>query len=814
MLLKLTILFFVFFSFSAISQNLTPQILPATEEITHEVESVWFEPANTPGFVGRHHKLELGFNLSPIINRQIANYMTGSNGLNPYNPNEIEISASFVSPAGISRVGFGFYYKPFIKDLRNDRMIEDTTTYNWRLRFSPDEDGLWNVKIKVNVSGKEIETISLTFVCVPSANKGYIAHNPEKEKGLNRYLNYSETGETFYSVGGNISHTSYDALTPLENEQHIKYLEELADNGGNFFRLELGPQNALPDWDNISDYTSKMDEMWLYDELIDYAHLRDLYFIMFRHHAEVSEIPWSGFDWTTNPYSKEYNLTEDPISYFTNEEALIHHKNTTQYIISRWGYSVNFTFFGFSEVDNWLTEAGIKSFKKEKDVYVFRDWFKELKNTIRNTSGNDKILLANTYAKTPSWEINANSNGIFSVSDVVGFHKYGMDKKINFTNRYKGSVDIFEGLGKPFLIEEIGVGGHSIQLYCCTDMSFHNSLWSSSFMGGIGTGMHWWWDRGIYLQNYPQQYKTVQLFFKGENMLSQEFIPQNWKDAGNIKNALIENYALKRADKERVLGWLHNASYYWPNLYETTPCIKELMDSSFLSKPCVYEDGIPSGIDLGSPNELMNPKIKDNFGKLVPIEATGKNSKKFILKKLKKNAMPFGKKHWYAVEFFQTKPENPTSLIQVPSSNQIIHTNKLGKLKPICPEMKGEIGDYCYKVQYLGKYRKKPNVIGLESITQSNLNLSNITESDVSPIGIVIEANDESGKYTVSSTEYIIESIIIYNTKGNQVFSDKAINLNSKIVEIDEKGLFLIQIKTTLGYIINRELTMLKPTTH
>ena len=808
MLLKFTFFLSVFFSFSAISQNISPQVLPAAEELTQEVESVWFEPASTTGFVGRHHKLELGFNLPHLVNRQIANFLTGNNGLNPYNPEDIEINAVFTSPTGIAHVGFGFYYKPFIKDLQHDRMIEDTTTFNWRLRFSPDEDGLWNAKINVVVSGSLIETILLPFVCVPSANKGYITHSPEKEKGLNRYLNYSETGEKFYSIGGNIAHTSYDAFTPLENEQHIKYLEELADNGGNFFRLELGPQNALPDWDNIRDYTTKMDEMWLYDELIDYAHLRDLYFIFFMHHSEVIEIPWSEFDWTQNPYNEEYNLQDNPVEYFTNEEALVHHKNTIRYIFARWGYSVNFAFFEFQELDNWVKQTEFNKLKNVRDIYVFRDWYRELKSTILNTVENDRILLINTYASTPAWEYNSRSKGMFNESDIVGFHKYGMDKTINFKGRYDLAIDVYNGLGKPFFIEEMGVDGHSIQLYCCTDMTFHNSLWSSSFMGGIGTGMHWWWDRGVYLKNYPEQYKTVQLFFDGENMLSQKFIPQNWNDAGNIKNALLENYALKRADKERVLGWVHNASYYWPNLYETTPCIQELMDSSFLSRPCTYEDGKLSAIDAGSPNELTTPKVKDNLNRLVPIEADGPNSRKFEIKKLKSNAMPFGKKHWYAVEFFQTKPDNPNKLIQVSTSNQIIHTNKIGKLKPQCPEMKGEIGDYCYKVQYLGKFRKEPNVIGLESITQSNLNLSSIANTNVSPIGIVIEAGTQNGEFTISSTESIIESIIIYNVKGDQVFSENTINLTSKLIEFYEKGLFLIQIKTTLGNIINRELVV------
>ena len=50
-------------------------------------------------------------------------------------------------------------------------------------------------------------------------------------------------------------------------------------------------------------------------------------------------------------------------------------------------------------------------------------------------------------------------------------------------------------------------------------------------------------------------------------------------------------------NEERILGWVHNSTFYWRNLYNEHPCIKELVDKNNLDHPCF----VGGGYDLNSP---------------------------------------------------------------------------------------------------------------------------------------------------------------------------------------------------------------------
>ncbi len=66
-------------------------------------------------------------------------------------------------------------------------------------------------------------------------------------------------------------------------------------------------------------------------------------------------------------------------------------------------------------------------------------------------------------------------------------------------------------------------------------------------------------------------------FLANENLREGGYTQQKWKNdnSSSMKKATIENYRIKVADKTRVLGWVHNATFYWRNMFEISPCIGE-----------------------------------------------------------------------------------------------------------------------------------------------------------------------------------------------------------------------------------------------
>ena len=112
----------------------------------------------------------------------------------------------------------------------------------------------------------------------------------------------------------------------------------------------------------IDNYSSKLDEMYAFDKIVELCENNNVYFIVFRHHVELMNSrtnpggsDWSGVSWFDNPYRKALDL-QFKKDYFTDSVAKVWQKNSLRYVFSRWGYSPNFTFYGYSEVDNWYKD--------------------------------------------------------------------------------------------------------------------------------------------------------------------------------------------------------------------------------------------------------------------------------------------------------------------------------------------------------------------------------------------------------------------------------------------------------------------------
>ena len=93
-----------------------------------------------PDTLGLYEKFEISFNIN-----------NGNEYVNPFDPDEIDITAVFISPSGKKWKIPGFYYY--------------SMGTLWKVRFSPDETGAWNYSVTVRDKDGEVTTDPQVICC-------------------------------------------------------------------------------------------------------------------------------------------------------------------------------------------------------------------------------------------------------------------------------------------------------------------------------------------------------------------------------------------------------------------------------------------------------------------------------------------------------------------------------------------------------------------------------------------------------------------------------------------------------------------------
>ncbi len=840
----------------------------------NNIDAAWFAPVENVGVVGKYEKLELGFNVEQYED-EIDNFKAGmGNTINPFDPEEIDCYMIFTRPDGTTKRVNAFYYDQY-KPADDANWIEDPTDFPWRVRFAPDQVGVWSSKFYVKRNGIQIETKSIHFNCQGSDKKGYIQTN-------GRYLQYADSGEDFFAIGHNMYSASLGTSTPKKYGYYKDAFHELADVGGTFARIELGVQNALPYYRRQKDlndvlpqhdnYFIKMDEMWAYDEVIDICHVREIYFTMFRHHVEIQlDDNYNYISWGDNPYNTAYNL-QDRIKFFKNPDVLRWQNNCLRYIFARWGYTPSFAFYGHSEINGWaenttthceelneVIEGGIEStgypeLQFYQDILYSIDplehdcdnaeeintkavfyWFQCKKHFIENVLGKHRMMFTNSYADSPEQiEFEKRNVMFFTTDDMISFHNYsGMDRKdAQYKSRFEGYDAALNknwanvsGHNKPVIMEETGLPIAGCQpsqqadgdcdvinfnqyerVMCCTDVDFHNTIWATSMMGGAGTAMDYFWPQ---IQGFGQvdNYSALASFFEGEELSSMDYTPKRWRDNsgdGKFNNVLwdtdVESYYLVSDNKERALGWVHNASHYWRN-YTHLPCMQEIIaPGAVLSEVCEradYADVVTYPLEFDfSKLELMDKHTNngaDWYGQ--PIKIGG----------FKTSVFPISMKK-YKIKFFNTRT----------GGDVLIHedfSNVLGQLELEFPEMNLENPDYSYKIEFLGTenviFSLSPEEIddrfGEEGSEKRNFYMGVEKSENVLTKSVSIQPNPATDNVTVSST-FDIQKVTILNDLGKELTTLS--NLRTKVIEIDistfTAGVLMVIIETQEGTITHK----------
>ncbi len=428
---------------------------------------------------------------------------------NPYDYDQITVSAIFTSPSGGTTAVDGFYMEDYPLSGGANPKVAGAGTF--KIRFSPYETGQWTYRVSVQDAGGTTTGELLDFLAVAenSSTGGFV------RTGSTNYLELNN-GEQLVLIGENMAwHNSNDAIATYRS-----WLDKLSASGGNFIRLWHAHWGLGIEWEagwqgfeglrRYKQETSAYQD-WLYDYCAD----KDIYVMLaLQHHGPVSTRV--NPNWEESPYNvANGGPCANPWEFFTNAEAIAHTKNRFRYIVARWGYSRAIQSWELFNEVNWTDDF-------DQHRAEIAEWHAEMALYLKTIDPNQHLVTTSYADADQDPEVWSNPD-----IDFTQTHFY-----INSPNLERALVggirDYLDEYGKPTLTGEFGLSGNPAESNADPDgIHFHNGMWGPLFGGGLGTGMTWWWDVYIEVQNLYYHFDPIrrvvdEMPFVAKNLQPQE----------------------------------------------------------------------------------------------------------------------------------------------------------------------------------------------------------------------------------------------------------------------------------------------------
>jgi hypothetical protein len=450
--------------------------------------------------------------------------------INPFNPDEIDITANFTSPTGKNFLIHGFYNYSFGS--------------LWKVRFSPDETGKWKYTINVKDKSGQVTSESKAFTAISSSNHGPIQIAPNK-----RYLQYRD-GTGFYGVGlwYNDGYTGFNSgrIKPEE-------LDNLKKLGVNFISTFITPLETLGS--GLGRYDQNL--CGRLDEVLDLCEKRDMVLSLnLWFHSFLSETVWGGGNirWETNPY-QQITAAKD---FYRSDAAWQLQEKLYRYMIARWGYSrslgIWFIVDEINGTDGWVKGDSVMASQWGKKVHEYfkkNDPYQHL--TTGTRSGGIKEFWHEGYqtfdlAAREIYERQGYAVNNTSTMDSATVHPL----TDSYTNYITEIRRLWNGYNKPAILGETGwdhtfyepsMPGYLAQ--------YHNTLWACL---ATGTAMSpFWWAYSDVTNDavLTNQITSLRRFTDGI-----DFSKLTGLEPATIKIGNGDAYAMK--GNELIFGWVVN----------------------------------------------------------------------------------------------------------------------------------------------------------------------------------------------------------------------------------------------------------------
>ncbi len=545
--------------------------------------------------IEKFSKAELGIYIPEEITLSIDEFLKTGKGINPFDPDQVDVSVFFEHELGAC-VANAFYYEAYSREPSTIKAVFDycpdakwnknKTPFNWRVRFAPPYAGNWTASVHIkapSVPGIYFSSLPLKFEVMHGNEAGFLETGSDK-----RHFRLNGNKKSFFCLGQDIAwpdgsrfRGSVNAAKPYlvaGGYMDIQdWIENLSQSGGNMVRVVNVPWSYEIEWDTLGKYN--MARAWELDTLFSTCELNDVKMMFCMEHGTYTVLPGEQhLDWNKHPYHRTLKNVEMPEDFLVDSTARSWYRKKLRYFLARWGYSQSLGVFQLiSEMEHWTLRGKNTNLKDNKGAQKkFLNWHNEMLAFAKEQVAYRPLLTSTSYGAAPrDHAINAFSSPFVDV--VCPRHCYFTQRNDNLDrwNEVNSKSTFEKGIhtlfpDKPAFFDELGFGTSAADpndIDACNDITYHNTIWATSFMGTAGSGMYWWrWGSNAYREN---NFPALAAFFKNVDFEAVHYTkPGHWEDAARFSNVSIETFYTISDDKNksRVIGWVHNASYWWGNI--------------------------------------------------------------------------------------------------------------------------------------------------------------------------------------------------------------------------------------------------------
>ena len=412
---------------------------------------------------------------------------------NPYNPDDIDVHALFTAPSGKKIRINGFY-----DDFEN--------ADQWKVRFSPNETGVYTYQLFVEDAGGSGESAVASFTAVDSEHRGWI-----KPSSVNPHYFVHDDGSSYYGVG---------VYSPWRND--LQRLDNFADHHANLFAIwDITYGGFVNGTGLIEEELGRYNQLKLgrIDSLLGILEERDIKMMYaIWPHDLFSETVWSA-QWSQNPYSRLIDVDD----VYSDSLVWEYQKMKYRYMIARFAHSRS---MGIWELINEMNGTDGWAHGRHQECY---DWVEKCE---RYFEENDPYMHPMTASFSGGFE--EYREALYERTDIPNIHiypaqgwemKYPDDRMRSAMFNYAwASKRFWDGFEKPAIFGEAGA---SLAYYPVNDpnyhISYHNQLWASLTNGLAATPI--WWDYPVLNDGDWDQLKVLSGFVSGIDLANQPYKP-------------------------------------------------------------------------------------------------------------------------------------------------------------------------------------------------------------------------------------------------------------------------------------------------
>ncbi len=499
---------------------------------------------------------------------------------NPFDPDEIDVFGVFTSPDGYPVVMPAFWMQPMRQTCVEDcaiEVLEPDGLPEWRLRFTPDQVGLWTYEFRARQQDVAVSLGGGQFEVVPSDARGFIR---VAENG--RYFEFEHGDEAYFPVGHNLA-WSWDGAGGVFAYQ--RWLRHLAANGGNYARLFVDvPWFVGFEWTPpVGDYTAAQEDFWRLDTILETATEEGIYLdIVVLWHQALSSyaqppvlVPSSppradtSADWDGNPYNvlNGGSLTS-PTQFFTEDTARTLFQRRLRYLVARWGYSPHiFAWDLVSDVDRVLGY----------NVNIVLPWVEEMAAYLREIDPYQHLITVGAHDFAP--EILTVTGVDFG--QVHAYQRRPLEEPLDQVSGVSRLIqESLRTVARPVLLTEFSLSPwYEPAEDDPTGIHVRNTMWASVLAGAAGAGASWWWDTYLEPRDLVTIYRPLAQFTAGIPWNRLQLVPVLPRLVTNDP-ALYTPLRLEGFDRRFMTDALPDLGDYWLTPEGSFPAINTL--SSFI----------------------------------------------------------------------------------------------------------------------------------------------------------------------------------------------------------------------------------------